>query len=276
MEFSRQECWSGLPFPSPGGLPDPGVEPRSPALQADSLLTEPPGSYFTERNLSLIPNPQLLTDGSSHCFKPSWAFSAPQAVLGLSLGNHSSPLFRSYPSFHLSPSLHSVQSPWLWPTSILFFSEYSESLQFSLNESINLHCLIDCHVGNFYDYLTFCVFSCFLILDISPSRLAHTAAAAKSLQSCPTLCDPIDGSPPGSPVPGILQARTLEWVAISFSNAWNWKVKVNSLSRVWPSATPWTAAYQAQQGSKNIQSKTVGVFLTLSKELDTTEQLSPH
>ena len=71
------------------------------------------------------------------------------------------------------------------------------------------------------------------------------AAAAKSLQSCPTLCDPIDSSPPGSPVPGILQARTLEWVAISFSNAWKWKVKVKSLSRVWPSATPWTAAYQA-------------------------------
>ena len=71
------------------------------------------------------------------------------------------------------------------------------------------------------------------------------AAAAKSLQSCPTLCSPIDGSPPGSPVPGILQARTLEWVAISFSNAWKWKVKVKSLSRVWLFATPWTAAYQA-------------------------------
>ena len=69
-------------------------------------------------------------------------------------------------------------------------------------------------------------------------------AAAKSLQSCPTLCDPIDRSPPGSPVPGILQARTLEWVAISFSNAGKWKVKVKSLSHVWPSATPWTAAYQ--------------------------------
>ena len=68
---------------------------------------------------------------------------------------------------------------------------------------------------------------------------------AKSLQSCPTLCDPIDGSPPGSPVPGILQARTLEWVAISFSNAWKWKVKVKLLSRVRLSATPWTAAYQA-------------------------------
>ena len=71
------------------------------------------------------------------------------------------------------------------------------------------------------------------------------AAAAKSLQSCPTLCDPIDGSPPGSPVPRILQARTLEWVAISFSIAWKWKNKVKSLSRVQLLATPWTAAHQA-------------------------------
>ena len=74
-------------------------------------------------------------------------------------------------------------------------------------------------------------------------RLA--AAAAKSLQSCPSLCDPIDGSPPGSPIPGILQARTLERVAISFSNAWKWKVKVKSLSHAQLLATPWTAAYQA-------------------------------
>ena len=73
----------------------------------------------------------------------------------------------------------------------------------------------------------------------------NAAAAAKSLQSCPTLCDPIDRSPPGSSVPGILQARTLEWLAISFSNAWKWKVKVKSLSRVRLFATPWTAAYQA-------------------------------
>ena len=70
-------------------------------------------------------------------------------------------------------------------------------------------------------------------------------AAAKLLQSCPTLCDPIDGSQPGSPVPGILQARTLEWVAIFFSNAWKWKLKVKLLSRVWLLVTPWTAAYQA-------------------------------
>ena len=71
------------------------------------------------------------------------------------------------------------------------------------------------------------------------------AAAAKSPQSCLTLCDPIDSSPPGFPVPGILQARTLEWGAISFSNTWKWKVKVKSLNRVRLCATPWTAAYQA-------------------------------
>ena len=77
------------------------------------------------------------------------------------------------------------------------------------------------------------------------SLLSAAAAAAKSLQSCPTLCDSRDGSPPGSPVPGILQARTPEWVAISFSNAWKWKVKVKLLSHVRLFTTPWTAAYQA-------------------------------
>ena len=71
------------------------------------------------------------------------------------------------------------------------------------------------------------------------------AVAVKLLESCPTLCDPIDSCPPGFPVPGILQARTLEWVAISFSNAWKWKLKVKSFSRVQLLATPWTEAYQA-------------------------------
>ena len=75
--------------------------------------------------------------------------------------------------------------------------------------------------------------------------LNDAAAAAKSCQSCLTLCDPIDGSPPGLSVPGILQARTLEWVAISFSNAWKWKVKVKSLSHVRFIMTPWTIAHQA-------------------------------
>ena len=81
--------------------------------------------------------------------------------------------------------------------------------------------------------------------NFSSNKFINAAADAKSLQSCLTLCDPIDGSPQGSPVPGILQARTLEWVAISFSNAWNWKVKVKSLSSVQILATPWTAAHQA-------------------------------
>ena len=71
------------------------------------------------------------------------------------------------------------------------------------------------------------------------------AATAASLQSCLTLCDPIDGSPPGSAIPGILQARTLECTAVSFSNPWKWKVKVKLLSRVRPFTIPWTAAYQA-------------------------------
>ena len=85
-------------------------------------------------------------------------------------------------------------------------------------------------------------FECRNLTSLSLCSYVYTA---KSLQSCPTLCNPIDGSPPGSPVPGILQARTLEWVAISFSNAWRWKVKVKLLSRVRLFATPWTAAYQA-------------------------------
>ena len=74
---------------------------------------------------------------------------------------------------------------------------------------------------------------------------AAAATAAKSLQSCLILCDPIEGSPPGSPIPGSLQARTLECVAISFSNAWKWRVKVKLLSRVRLCVTPWTAAHQA-------------------------------
>ena len=83
--------------------------------------------------------------------------------------------------------------------------------------------------------------------NLSPRHLQKliAATAAKSLQSCPTLCHPIDGSPPGFSVPGILQARILEWIAISFSNAWNWKVKAKLLSCVQLFTTLWTVAYQA-------------------------------
>ena len=87
------------------------------------------------------------------------------------------------------------------------------------------------------------VFSDYVLVVIGTALGIRYIAA--SLQSCLTLFDPIDGSPPDSAVPGILQTRTLEWVAISFSSAWKWKVKVKSLSCVWLLATPWTAAYQA-------------------------------
>ena len=88
--------------------------------------------------------------------------------------------------------------------------------------------------------------TCFLKKEhVGQLYIIKPNSAAKSLQLCPTLCNPIDGSPSGSPVPGILQARTLEWVAISFFNAWKWKVKVKLHSRVRLSVTPWTAAYLA-------------------------------
>ena len=88
----------------------------------------------------------------------------------------------------------------------------------------------------------FIFYMLYLIITVTQLYILY---AAKSLQSCLTLWNPIDGSPPGSPIPGILQARTLEWVAISFSNAWKWKVKVKSLSHVRLFKTSWTAAYQA-------------------------------
>ena len=93
---------------------------------------------------------------------------------------------------------------------------------------------------------------------IGEKETAAAAAAAKSLQSCPILCDPIDSSPPGATIPGILQARTLEWVAISFSSAWKWKGKVKLLSCVRLLVTPWTTAYQAPP-SMGFSSKSTGV-----------------
>ena len=113
------------------------------------------------------------------------------------------------------------------------------------NQDLNLESLFFSHHAVVRrGWAKFCGAWSFCKYLFRPSKVA-AAAAAKSLQSCPTLCNPIDGSPPGSPVPGILQARTLEWVAISFSNTWKWKMKVKSLSRVRLLTTPWTAAYQA-------------------------------
>ena len=98
----------------------------------------------------------------------------------------------------------------------------------------------DSFISSFPVWMTFISFSCLIALA--------AAAAAKSRQSCLTLCDPIDSSPPGFSIPGILQARTLEWVAISFSNAWKWKVKVKSLSCVRLLTAPWNARQEYWSG----------------------------
>ena len=138
--------------------------------------------------------------------------------------------------------------------------------------TINLHCSSCFAFHNSVQILNTCMyfllFSCSIVSDsfkiawtvVSQDPLSMefskeeywsglpfpaAAAAGKLLQLCPTLYNPIDSSPPGSPFPGILQTRTLEWVAIAFSNAWKWKVKVKPLSRVRLLATPWIAAFQA-------------------------------
>ena len=115
---------------------------------------------------------------------------------------------------------------------------------FPNNKEINQNIWIDNNKKEYLKLETLNLKNIIVNITLILNYVIH-AAAAKSLQSCPTLCDPIGGSPPGSPVPGILQARTLEWVVISFSNAWKWRVKVKSLSCVRLFSTPWTAAYQA-------------------------------
>ena len=122
------------------------------------------------------------------------------------------------------------------------------SLTHELLRSVSLFIVVSCHYG-YWHLNCFVIRLCGLydsnLFEIYEAySMAFLIVAAKSLQSCPTLCNPIDGSPPGSPIPGILQARTLEWVAISFSNAWKGNMNVKSLSRARLLATPWTAAHQ--------------------------------
>ena len=148
-----------------------------------------------------------------------------------------------------APSVPDPSSSGLLPFPVLHTLLGSSSFSGSLDSRMSWESLYPwspptCYV-NVYWGVCFLYWTMNSLVEGVESYSPVDAAAAKSLQSCPTLCDPIDGRPPGSPVPGILQARTLERVAISFSNAWKWKVKVKSLSRVRPSATPWTAAHQA-------------------------------
>ena len=129
------------------------------------------------------------------------------------------------------------------PDTMILFSEcWALSQLFHLSKTPQIVRNYNCSCLNLCIYLFLAVLG---LCCCEQAFSAAAAAAAKSLQSCPILCDLIDGSPGGSPIPGILQARTLEWVAISLSNAGKWKVRVKSLSRVRLLATPWTAAYQA-------------------------------
>ena len=163
-------------------------------------------------------------------------------------------------SFSLSPSNEYSEFDWLvwFPCSPRDSQESSPVPQFKTISSPAI-CLLYGHLlygptltsihdywkNHSFDYTNLIEFPVLYNRSLLSILYAAAAAAAKSLQLCPTLCDPIDGSPPGSPVPGNLQARTLEWVAVSFSNAGKWKVKVKLLSCVQLLATSWTAAHQA-------------------------------
>ena len=131
----------------------------------------------------------------------------------------------------------------MWLTQFTYIIATSKRACFSIFSSMWDYCFPDFIFSIKLFVLSLLI--CRMLHTHTHHILAAAAAAAKSLQSCPTLCNPIDSSPPGSPVPGILQARTLGWVAISFSNAWKWKLKVKSLSRVRLFTTPGTVAYQA-------------------------------
>ena len=239
MGFSRQEYWSGLPCPPPGDLPDLGIEPlslMSPALAGRFFTASTPGKPLTF--YSLYPQERIL--------------KALKYMVSESLHIH-----LSWEWFHPSLSTQSSMTTLFWGIRIdvplLPIHSFTHSFIHSLSMPGSVqNTNVFCKVSSFYrssgirrKILSLC---CFGQNTTSNVFCRIHAAAAKSLQSCSTLCNPIDSSPLGSPVPGILQARTLEWVAISFSNAWKWKVKVKSLSRVRLLVTPWTVAYQAPPG----------------------------
>ena len=142
-----------------------------------------------------------------------------------------------YSTYVTSFNLHTNPTPQSWyenSCSENFSNRHTSTAYFFLEEEEKEEMGFKPTFGQVWGFKTHC-----------KQMYAAAAAAANSPQSCPTLCDPIDGSPPGSPVLGILQARTLEWVAISFSNAWKRKVKGKLLSHVQLLATPWTTAYQS-------------------------------
>ena len=193
MGFSRQECWSGLPFPSPGDLPDQGIKPTSlvsPALQVNSLPPAPPGKPFFVGWYSQIvgfPNSSVGKESASNAGDPGLIPGSGRSA-GEGIGY---PLQYSWASLVRERTRCSAGKE---PTCDAGYLGSIPGLGRSPGE------------GKGYPLQ-------YSGLENSVDYIVH----AKLLQSCPTLCDPRDGSPPGSAVPGILQARTLEWVAIAFS-----------------------------------------------------------
>ena len=205
MEFSRQQYWSALPFP--GDLPNPGIE-----------LTSPVSPALAARFFTIEP-PGKPLDYGCVC-----VCLVPQSCSTLCDPKDCNPP---------GSAVHGIPQAGILEYVVISFSRGS----FWPMDRTQVFCTAD----RFFNCLSHQGSPGLWILLFK----SVVAAAAKSLQSCPTLCDPRECSLPGSPIPGILQARTQEWVAISFSNAWKWKVKVKLLSRVWLLATPWTAAHQA-------------------------------
>ena len=211
MAFSRQEYWSRLPLPSP--------------------------SYSHRGTFDLTE----YAEAFKHHLHPISSVQFSRSVVSDSLWSHELQHTRP-PCPSPTPGVHSNSRPssqWCHPaisSSVVPFSSCPQSLPAS--ESFPMSKLFAWGGQNT---------GVSALASFLPKNTQDwsTSPHAKSLQSCPTLCDPINGSPPGSPIPGILQARTLEWVVISFSNAWKWKVKVQSLNRVRLFTTPWTAAHQA-------------------------------
>ena len=205
-------------------LPNPGIKPGSPVLQADSLPTELSGKPVKLNGICLLLVLVFIICVFYGMFtlKLSFQIYWYGFLHNIQFFSHLNSSFNEiYFTYHV------IQISVLFHFGNLLYSLWTTTVSFTFVSPERISVPIR---GRF---------------ALLPTNRSPAAAAAKSLKSCPTLCDPIDGSPPGSPVPGILQARTPEWVAISFSNAWKWNVKVKSLSRVRLFATPWTSAHQA-------------------------------
>ena len=266
MEFSRQEYWSGLPFPSPADLPDQGLNLGLQHCRHILYYLSHQGTpsfgvvYFPiiEAHVHII---WYNSDLETLNHEKDIPLHFTESLYMVCFASFLMQILVILNVWEIRENELTKCTEWKKRRGQLLSQSESCSPGFPVlsllgHGKTSLSCLfkVRCGQGTYSGHWNLSESLknlCVIRQHWRPLFMQHSewpcaaAAAAKSVQSCPTLCNPIDGSPPGSPVPGILQARTLEWVAISFSNAWKWKVKVKPLSYVRPSATPWTAAFQA-------------------------------